>query len=57
MVISANEYAMYHLTKLDGTRIRTPVAGKQMKAFKRRNEAERDPAVGAESSNSEEEDE
>ena len=55
MVISVNNNVTYHLTELDGTRITTPVAGKRIKAFKRRNEGE--PDLGAESASSEEEDE
>ena len=53
MVNGVNDNATYHLAELDGTRITTPVAGKRIKAFKRRNEAESNP--GAESANSEEE--
>ena len=55
MVISVNDNATYHLAELDETRITTPVAGKRIKAFKRRNEAEPNP--GAESASSGEEDE
>ena len=54
-VRSVNNNVTYHLTELDGTRITTPVAGKQIKAFKRRNEAE--PNLGADSASSREEDE
>ena len=54
VVISANDNATYHLTELDGTRITMPVAGKRIKAFKRRNEVEPNP--GAESASSGEED-
>ena len=53
MVNDVNDNVTYHLAELDGTRITTPVAGKRIKAFKRRNEAESNP--GAESANSEEE--
>ena len=53
MVRSVNDNATYHLANLDGTRITTPVAGKRIKAFKRRNEAEPNP--GAESASSGEE--
>ena len=39
MVISVDDNATYHLTEFDGTRIMTLVAGKWIKAFKRRIEA------------------
>ena len=55
MVTSVNDNGTYHLVELDGTQIATPVAGKRIKAFKRRTEAEPDP--GAESGSSKEEDE
>ena len=54
IVISVNNNATYHLADLDSTRITTPVAGKRIKAFKRRNEVEPNP--GAESASSGEED-
>ena len=57
IVISVNDNAMYHLAELDGTRMTTPVDGKQIKAFKRRNQTELDPAEGADNGSSEEEDE
>ena len=57
VVISVNDNATYHLAELDGTRMMTLVDGKRITAFKRRNETEPDPAVGAERDNSEEEDE
>ena len=53
MVRSVNNNATYHLAELDGTRIPTPFAGKRVKAFKRRDEAE--PNLGADSAGSEEE--
>ena len=37
VVINANDNAMYHLAKLDGTRMTTPVAKNRIKAFKKRN--------------------
>ena len=43
MIRSVNDNATYHLTDLDETRITTPIAGKMVKAFKRRNEAEPSP--------------
>ena len=45
MVKSANDNATYHLAKLDGTRITVLVAGKRIKAFKKRCEPEPDPAL------------
>ena len=57
MVINANDNAMYHLAELDGTRMTTPVVGKRIKAFKRRNEAEPEPTKGTESGDSDQEDE
>ena len=40
---SANDNGTYHLAELDGTRIAVPVAGKRIKAFKKRHEDEPDP--------------
>ena len=54
-VRSVNTNATYHLAELDGTRITTPVVGKRIKAFKKRNEAEPNP--GDDSASSREEDE
>ena len=48
VVTSANGNATSHLTKLDGTRITTLVAWKQIKAFKKPHEAELDPTLGIE---------
>ena len=42
-VISANDNGTYHLVELDGTRIVVLVAGKRMKAFKKRQEGEPEP--------------
>mgnify|MGYP007132936352 CR=1 FL=1 len=42
-VTSANDNGTYHLAELDGTRIVVPVAGKRIKAFKKRHEDEPDP--------------
>ena len=42
MVTSANDNAMYHLAELDGTWIAVPVAGKQIKVFKKWHEDELD---------------
>ena len=55
IVRSVNDNATYHLAELDGTQITTPVAGKRIKAFKRRNEAEPNP--GPDSAGSDQEDE
>ena len=53
-VRSVNDNATYHLAELDETRIMTPVAGKQIKAFKRWNEAEPNPRADSASSREEE---
>jgi hypothetical protein len=37
-VTSVNDNGTYHLAELDGTRIAVPVAGKRIKAFKKRHE-------------------
>ena len=42
-VTSANDNDTYHLAELDGTRLAVPVAGKRVKAFKKRFEDEPDP--------------
>mgnify|MGYP000252851997 FL=1 len=42
-VVSANGNGTYHLAELDGTRLAVPVAGKRVKAFKKRFEDEPDP--------------
>ena len=34
-VTSANDNASYHLTELDGTRLMVPIAGTQVKIFKK----------------------
>ena len=39
---SANDNGTYHLVDLDGTRIAVSVAGKRIKAFKKRHEDEPD---------------
>ena len=38
MVTGANDNGTYHLTELDGTRMAILVAGKRIKAFKKRHE-------------------
>ena len=43
MVQSANDNGTYHLAKLDGTTMVIPVAGKRIKAFKKRHDDEPDP--------------
>ena len=42
VVTSANDNGTYHLAELDGTRMAIPVAGKRVKAFKKRHEGEPD---------------
>ena len=43
VVQSANDNETYHLAELDGTRMAIPVAGKRIKAFKKRHDDEPDP--------------
>ena len=43
VVTSANDNGTYHLAELDGTRMAIPVAGKRIKAFKKRHDDEPDP--------------
>jgi hypothetical protein len=45
VVTSVNDNGTYHLAELDGTRIAVPVAGKSIKAFKKRNN--NDPDLGS----------
>ena len=42
---SANDNGTYHLTELDGMRIVVSVAGKRIKAFKKRHEDGPDPGA------------
>jgi hypothetical protein len=42
VVTSAYDNGAYHLAELDETRIAVPVAGKRVKAFKKRHEDEAD---------------
>ena len=42
VVTSANDNGMYHLAELNGTRMAIPVAGKMIKAFKKRHDGEPD---------------
>ena len=42
IVTSANDNGTYHLAELDGTRMVIPVAGKRIKAFKKRHDGEPD---------------
>ena len=42
VVTGANDNGTYHLAELDGTRMAIPVAGKRVKAFKKRHEGEPD---------------
>ena len=44
-VQSANDNGTYHLAELDGTRMAIPVAGKRIKAFKKRHDVEPDPIL------------
>ena len=43
VVQSANNNGTYHHAALDGTRMAIPVAGKRIKAFKKRHDNEPDP--------------
>ena len=45
VVQSANDNGTYHLSELDGTRMAIPVAGKRIKAFKKRHDDEPDPVL------------
>jgi hypothetical protein len=45
VVTSVNDSGTYHLAELDGTRIAVPVAGKRIKAFKKRHDSE--PNLGS----------
>jgi hypothetical protein len=45
MVASVNDNGTYHLAELDGTRIAVPVAGKRVKAFKKRHDNEPDQGI------------
>ena len=51
VVQSANDNGTYHLAELDDTRMAIPVAGKQIKAFKKRHDDE--PDLGGLDSNDE----
>ena len=42
VVTSANDNGTYHLAELDRTRMAVPVAGKRIKAFKKRHEDDQD---------------
>ena len=42
VVTCANDNGTYHLAELDGTRMAVPVAGKRIKAFKKRHDGEPD---------------
>ena len=55
IVRGVDDNATYHLAELDGTQITTLVAGKRIKAFKRRNEAEPNPRTDNASSDQEDE--
>ena len=51
VVTSANDNGTYHLAELDGTRLAMPIAGKRIKAFKKRNEDEPEPASESDDDN------
>ena len=53
VVNGINNNATYHVGELDGTRITTPVPGKWIKVFKRRNKKEQDPRAESASSGEE----
>jgi hypothetical protein len=46
VVTSVDDNGTYHLAELDGTRITVPVAGKRVKAFKKRHDDEPDLGIG-----------
>jgi hypothetical protein len=46
VVTSVDDNGTYHLAELDGTRIAVPVAGKRVKAFKKRHDDEPDLGIG-----------
>jgi hypothetical protein len=46
VVTSVDDNGTYHLAELDGTRIAVPVAGKRVKAFKKRHDDEPDLRIG-----------
>jgi hypothetical protein len=45
VVTSIDNNGTYHLAELDGTRIVVPVAGKRVKAFKKRHDDEADAGI------------
>jgi hypothetical protein len=47
VVTSVDDNGTYHLAELDGTRIAVPVAGKRLKAFKKRQDGEPDAGIGS----------
>jgi translation initiation factor IF-1 len=47
VVTSVDDNGTYHLAELDGTRITVPVAGKRVKAFKKRHDDEPDAGIGS----------
>jgi hypothetical protein len=51
VVTSVDDNGTYHLAELDGTRIAVPVAGKRVKAFKKRHDNEPDLANGDDDDN------
>jgi hypothetical protein len=46
VVTTVNDNGTYHLAELDGKRIAVPVAGKRVKAFKKRHDNEPDLGIG-----------
>ena len=58
VVQSASDNGTYHLAELDGTIMAIPVAGKRIKAFKKRHDDEPDPVdLGSSDERSETEEE
>jgi hypothetical protein len=52
VVTSVDDNGTYHLAELDGTRIAVPVAGKRIKAFKKRHDNEPDLGIGGDDDDS-----
>jgi hypothetical protein len=51
VVTSVDDNGTYHLAELDGMRITVPVAGKRVKAFKKRHDDEPDLGIGGDDNN------
>jgi hypothetical protein len=54
LVTSVDDNGTYHLAELDGTRLAVPVAGKRVKAFKKRHDNE--PDLGVDDNDDDEDD-